>query len=363
MKSISEGKARLHISNDAFYNPKMEMLRDLSIAFLKSVSTKNKRVLDSTAATGIRAIRYCLEAGAKDVTLLDINKKAAQMAKKNVKLNGLKLEVINKSIQEYANTVRRTSFDIIDHDPFGSPAPNMFDLMKLSWDGTILMVTATDTAVLCGAHEGACIKIYGSQPLHNEMCKEVGIRILLSYIARTAAQFNFGTEALVSISDMHYMRVFVRLNYGAAKAIDSLKTSGFGTFCRSCYDFRFEKGIAPSIPDKCSQCSSRLQVFGPLWLGQLYDKKIVSKMIRNTKDEKNRKMMKLIYDELDTPLFYSVPKLTKHLGMAAISNYKVMERLAKSGAVVTRTQFDENAFKTDATSSKVLKTVRDITPK
>ena len=157
MKLISEGKARLYTGDNVFYNPEMKTLRDVSVLFLKAISTKRKRVLDATAATGVRAIRYALEAGAKDVTLLDINARAARVAKKNVGFNHLKFEVLNLSIQEFANT-HRGSFEIIDLDPFGSPSPDVYDIMKLCWDGTILMITATDTAVLCGAHEGGVRK-------------------------------------------------------------------------------------------------------------------------------------------------------------------------------------------------------------
>ena len=344
MNRISEGKAKIYTSGDVFYNQKMTELRDISVMFLKAISAKKKRVLDSTAATGIRAIRYALEANAKDVTLLDINKKAAAIARKNVKLNKLNFKVIGIGVQEYAN-IDQHRFEIIDHDPFGSPAPNMFDLMKLSVDGTVLMMTATDTAVLCGAHAGACMKVYGSKPLHNEMCKEVGIRILIGYTARMASQFNFGVVPLLSISDMHYMRIFVRLEHSAEKAVESVKTGGIGTFCRSCYEFKFAKGLAPLISEKCSACGSKLESFGPLWLGQLYDKEILKKMLDNTVGEMASRKIEMLYKELDVPLFYSVPKLTKHLGMTAVSNYKVMERLAKSGAQVTRTQFDPTAFK------------------
>lgn len=357
MNRINEGNAVIYTAGNVFYNPKMQTLRDISVAFIKATANKKVKVLDSTAATGVRAIRYALEAGTKDVTLLDINKTAARMARKNVKLNRLKLEVFNESIQEFANS-HKGSFGVIDHDPFGSPAPNLFDIMKLSWDGTILMITATDTAVLCGAHGGACIKIYGSRPLHNEMCKEAGLRILLSYTARTAAQFNFGIEPLLSISDMHYMRIFIRLKFGAAQAIESVKESGLGAFCSKCYRFTFKKGVAPPISGKCEKCGSQLETFGPLWLGNIYDKKVVKKTLAGTKSKDARKLLEIIGAELDTPLFYNVPSLTKHLGMTSVSNYKVMERLRKSGAKVTKTQFDIVGFKTDADSSKVLRVIK-----
>jgi tRNA (guanine26-N2/guanine27-N2)-dimethyltransferase len=362
MNQVSEGKAKVYTGKGVFYNPKMSELRNLSVIFLRAISTKHKRVLDSTAATGIRAIRYAKEAGAKDVTLLDINKTAANLARKNVKLNKLKFKVIGDGLQEYAN-VGQNRFDIIDHDPFGSPAPNIFDLMKLSVNGTVLMLTATDTAVLCGAHPGACIKMYGSKPLHNEMCKEVGIRILLNYTARMASQFNFGIVPLVSISDMHYMRIFIMLDHGAEKAVESMKTGGIGTFCAKCYEFRVKKGLAPLIADTCPNCGSKVESFGPLWLGELYDKELLKRMLDIAPEGNSRKMIQLLYDELDVPLFYSVPRLTKHLGLTSTSHYAVMQRLEKLGAQVTRTQFDPTAFKTDATSSEVINAVKSLNKK
>lgn len=356
MKTIVEGKARI-LTGDAFYNPKMAMLRDMSVMFLKAVRTRNMRVLDSTAATGVRAIRYALEAGTKNVTLIDINKKAAAVAKKNVKLNGLKLKVMNESIQGLANE-HEGSFEAIDHDPFGSPAPNMFDLMKLAWNGTNLMITATDTAVLCGAHAGACIKVYGSRPLHNEMCKEAGLRILLNFTARTAAQFNFGMMPLLSISDMHYMRVFVRLEFGADKSIASMKNTGIGAFCSKCYEYMFEKGVAPLLGPLCPKCKSKMEPFGPIWLGSMRDRDTIMKMRKNSISDAASEKMDLLYEELDVPMFYSVPKLTKRLGVTSVSHYAVMEKLQETGARVTRTQFDPNGFKTDASIEEVFASVR-----
>ena len=355
MKQVNEGKAKFYTDVNVFYNPEMKTLRDISVLFLKAISTKKKKVIDATAATGVRSIRYSLEAGAKDVTLLDMNERAAKIAAKNIKLNRLKFKVLNKSIQEFAAT-HRGSFDIIDLDPFGSPVPQINDIMKLSWDGTVLMITATDTAVLCGAHEAACVKIYGSKPLHNEMCKEVGIRILLNYVTKIASSFNFGIVPLISISDRHYMRIFVRLEFGAAKAIGSVKSTGLGAFCRKCYTFKFAGGVAPLIYGKCETCENKMEAFGPLWLGKLYDKSITSKMV----EKADIQILKGINDELDVPMFYSVPKITEALGLGSVSHYKVIEKLRLAGRSAAATQFDKNGVKTDASSKEVFKVVKEL---
>ena len=156
-----EGKARIKYSDNAFLNPTAKFVRDLCVAFAGSIASKETSILDPTAATGIRGIRYYLETRSKDVTLLDINKKAAAIAKKNLAFNKVKARLLNKSIQEFANTTDER-FDIIDLDPFGSIAPNLYDILKISKDGTYLTFSATDAAVLCGAHPKACLKIYAA---------------------------------------------------------------------------------------------------------------------------------------------------------------------------------------------------------
>ena len=148
MKTIEEGSASIVVGEGVFYNPRMSVLRDISVSFLNSLG-KGKKVIDCTSATGVRGIRYAIEAGA-EVTFLDINEKAYANSKANIRRNKLKSRALNKSLQEYANTARET-YDAIDLDPFGSPAPCMYDAMKLARSGTTLMATATDTAVLCGA--------------------------------------------------------------------------------------------------------------------------------------------------------------------------------------------------------------------
>lgn len=361
MEVVKEGAAKIVVRDGVFYNPKMEELRDISVAFLKAIDSKNKTLLDSTAATGIRGIRYALEAGVKEIEFLDINRNAYLNTKLNMKRNGIKAGVSNISIQAFAST-KNAKFDIIDLDPFGTPSPYIFDVLKLCKDSTVLMITATDTAVLCGAHELACIRVYGSKPMHSVICHEVGTRILVDYVARTAAQFAFGVEPLLVISRMHYIRVFLRLRVGAREAVKSLKTTGFGTFCRRCQNFGYVLGLAPAVSTECEYCGSRMEAFGPLWLGSLYDKKLLARI--NSELRKNNKrdsadFLGLLKDELDIPFFYSLPRITKSLRMSSVSPRLVMDRLGKRYRV-SKTQFDQDGLKTDAGIKEVIRTVKHV---
>ena len=358
MRTVREGSATLKIGDGVFYNPKMSKLRDVSVIFLRAMGLKRAKLLDATAATGIRGIRYCLESGIADTTMLDINPKAYRNARSNARLNKIKAHVIGESLQEFAGS-SHDAFDVIDIDPFGSPAPMVHDALKLSKDGTLMMITATDTATLCGAEGPACLRIYGSMPMHNELCHESSVRILLSFVAREAAQFNFGIEPLLSIADMHYVRVFLRLRRGAAQATESVKASGFAACCSRCHAFAFKKGIAQSVLEKCVNCGAEMRAYGPMWLGNLKDQGTVVGMLKESRayPETSADFVRGLSDELDIQFFYSVSKITSYLKTGSVPMQQVIDALGKRHRV-SRTQFDNYSLKTDASLREVIKAVK-----
>jgi tRNA (guanine26-N2/guanine27-N2)-dimethyltransferase len=344
-----EGKARIKYTADAFLNPAAKLSRDYIVAFINSVAGEGARVLDATAASGIRGIRYALETQAKDITLLDINRSAFGSLKKNLTYNHVKAKAYNSSIQEFANTTGE-KFEVIDLDPFGGVTPYINDLMKVSKDGTYLLATATDTAVLCGAQHKACVRLYDSVPMHNELCHEIGVRILIGYIARTAAQFNFGVEPLLSLSYMHYMRVFLRLSSGAKIANASIGNIGYAYSCAKCHDRYCKHGQVPDAT--CRTCAGRLEVSGKLWTGSLHDKAIAksirSQLESSGAERRELKLIATIEDELDVPLYYSVPKMTKKLGIGSVSPDLAISVLRERGFSASKTHMHDSCIKTDA---------------
>ena len=348
----SEGKARIRYTADAFLNPDATLSRDFSVAFINAVSTGKMNALDSTAATGIRGIRYCKETKAKDITFLEINEKAYASLKKNIAYNKVKALAYKKSIQEFANTTKE-KFDIIDLDPFGGVTPYIYDLLKVSKGGTFLLATATDTAVLCGAEHKACIRLYDSVPMHNELCHETGIRILIGYMARTAAQFNLGIDVLMSLSYMHYMRVFLRLNSGFKSANNSVGNIGYAYHCPKCGNSYCKAGQMPE--SMCPVCKSRLDVSGKLWVGRLHDKAVVGSisdyLSKHAAAKKETKLIETIRSELDIPLYYSMPRITRRLGIGSVSPDLAMKMLKEKGFKVSKTHMQDSCIKTDASAA------------
>ena len=361
-----EGKAVIKYTKKSFLNPDAMMSRDISVAFASVFAKKDSKVIDTTSATGIRGIRYYLETPSKDITMLEMNDDVLESLKKNVKYNRVKAKIMGDSIQKFANSTS-DKFDIIDLDPFGGATPYIYDLMKISKDGTYLMITVTDTAVLCGADYKACIRLYDARPMHNEICHEVGMRILIGYVAKVAAQFNFGIEVLASFSYLHYMRIFVKIKHGSTSALDSVKKLGYVHCCTKCLYRHTEKSTFPAM-HKCEMCGAQLETAGKVWLGSLQDIHAVSAVVREmdgkqTYNSKSIEFMKGISQEIDMPLYYEIPKITRKMGIGSVSTNALILGLRSHGFLASRTHISRYGIKTDANIKQIKSAILECMPK
>ena len=189
-----------------FYNPSMKFSRDLNVEFAKKLAFEGL-FLDGMAASGIRGIRLALECGF-DVEFCDTSKLAVETIRTNLKLNNLNSKVFHGDVQDQ---VKRKKYDWIDIDPFGTPAPYLESVIENVSNGGILGIAATDTAVLCGAKPSICFKRYGSYSMKRVAAKEVGVRILLGRIQTLARKYNRSIEPLLSYSEGHHLRVFLKI--------------------------------------------------------------------------------------------------------------------------------------------------------
>ena len=155
-------------------------------------------------------------------------------------------------------------FDIVDIDPFGTPAPYVESAAASLRAGGMICVTATDTSALCGTYTEPCIRKYGAVPLKTEYCHENGLRILAGFVARTFSKYKKYIEVKFSHSTEHYMRIYATIGKGAANTDESLKSLGYIAHCKKCLNRMVIMGLAPSIPENCPVCGGVLNVGGPL---------------------------------------------------------------------------------------------------
>ncbi len=360
--SYKEGKATVYFDKEVFLNPHARLSRELSVAVVKAVGKKGMRLADPTAATGIRGIRYALETPVKDITLVDINRQAYLAARRNAKANGISCKIINDDIQHFCN-VSKEHFDIIDLDPFGGVTPYVHDILRMCRDGTYFFATATDTAVLCGSKKSACIRLYDAVPMHNHLCHEGGIRILLGYIARHAAAYGFGIEPLLSVTYRTYMRVFTKLYHGSEKATAAIKNLGYAYYCQNCGLTRTSMTEFPDMLE-CPACGSRLIISGKMWLGRLFDENVRDKSLSNINDSgldgENRRLISLMKEELDIPMYYHVPTITKMLGIGSVSPHEVVKWLHAHGFKASLTHIHDSSVKSDCTIEDMKRCITSI---
>lgn len=332
-----------------FYNPTMEKNRDMSILLLRAVVKSGHRVLDGLAATGAMGIRASLEVPGVQVTCNDRNPMAVELIRNNARLNGLELEAIeNKSLQSLLSEKR---YDFIDVDPFGTPVPFTDSAFQASLRGGIVAVSATDTAVLCGAQPRACNRRYEAKPLHIDCCKEIALRILLGHCARVAAQYEKAVRPLLSFGADHYLRTSVIVEQGARRAEESLANLGGVAFDRR----SGRRWLTKERPEG-------VEWAGPLWIGGLCDADVVSRLtpLGQMRHETCLLVESLKAEVASPGLYVTTGFLARQLRCSPPKLNALLNGLRARGHEVTRTHFDPNGLKTDAAWDDLTATYRKL---
>ncbi|XP_067638062.1 tRNA (guanine(26)-N(2))-dimethyltransferase-like isoform X2 [Eurosta solidaginis] len=286
---IKESTTEIIAGAAVFYNPVQEFNRDLSISVLnvylkrlirerEAAAHKNDqipnesnandkkpytagvkyddglRILEALFATGLRSIRYAKEvAGVRKIVANDLSKVAVDFIHVKMLHNGVEhLIVPSEGTRMYLSTSYEKRFDVIDLDPYGCLNRFLDDAIQSLTSGGLLLVTATDMALLAGNTPEACYAKCSSVPLRMKCCHEMGLRILLHCIETHANRYGKYIEPLLSISADVYVRVFVCVHRSQAKCKYSMSKQSMIFQCTGCDTYTLQPmGIVKSkISDK-----------------------------------------------------------------------------------------------------------------
>jgi tRNA (guanine26-N2/guanine27-N2)-dimethyltransferase len=336
-EQTAEGKALVFVPKEkkvskklpVFYNPAMKLNRDISVLLLNSVENKSMQIALPLAGTGVRGVRFLLElkkGKIKNINMNDYGDEPAKIINKNLKLNKIKKSSKIKITKKDANMflLESSGFDYIDIDPFGTPNYFLDSAVKRLARGGILAVTATDTSALAGTFPSACKRKYWAVPLRNELKHEIGLRILIRKVQLIAAQFEKALTPIYSYSDQHYMRVFFSCEKGKHKADKIIEQQG-----------NYEKA-------------------GPIWLGKLWDKRLASKIAKQS----DERILRLIAEEskLDTVGFHDMHKICKRSKIKNIPKTKdIIKAIKKKGYKAAETHFSPSSLRSDIPLKTLLK--------
>ena len=358
-----------------FYNPTMELNRDVAVLALQTYQRMVDReisVCEPLTGCGIRGVRFAKEVeGVREVVLNDINPEAVKLASFNVHQNKLADHVTvtnedaNLFLSRYAAPRRR--FDFIDVDPFGSPAPYLDSAIRALRDNGLLALTATDMAPLCGVHPQAGVRKYGGRPLRTEYCHELAVRLLAGCLTMTAAKHDIGINVLFSHSTDHYIRVYAVAHHSAKQADKSVQMMGYVLHCFACFHRETSKGMFSPFKQECPECGSKLNVAGPLWLGKLFDEKFCSLMEedvekRDLKQEKRiLRLLSLARKEAGAPVtYYVIDKICDKLNLPIPPLTETLDELKQAGFQATPTHFHTRGVRTNAPARIVKEIVMKV---
>ncbi|KAG7190364.1 hypothetical protein KM043_006475 [Ampulex compressa] len=406
---LKEGKAEILVKNkNVFYNPVQEFNRDLSIAVLtlfaknranevpKKASKVSKHadahiknttdlekhegitVLEALSATGLRSIRYAKEVPAiKKIIANDISANAVESITNNVRHNEVEHLVVpnheDATLFMYRN--KKSVFDAVDLDPYGCPTPFLDAAVQCISDGGLLMVTATDMAVLAGNSPETCYLKYGAVSLKSKACHEIALRILLQNIASHAARYGRFIVPLLSVSVDFYIRVFVKVYSSQIKCKDNATKVGRIYQCSGCETFSVQplcvkKGTAyklpsaPHIDELCKHCCHKHHIGGPIWLDPLHNQEFIAQMLCSLNDftlgtlRRIEGVLHVIHEELDVPLYYTLDRLMSVIKCFTPPMKVFRSALLNAGYKVSYSHANKISIKTDAPNNVIWDIVR-----
>lgn len=317
----------------AFYNPAMRPNRDLSVLLVQAESKRRGRALDVgdvLSGTGVRSLRLAHEAGA-NVWANDADPKAAAAIQEGIEAHGLTtVHPIQGDAHAFLASRR---FDVVDVDPYGSPAPFLDGAVRATRHGGLVCLTATDTAALSGRYPRVCRRRYGAEHhLHPEPWRsEVGLRILAGAVIRAAGRLDRAATPVLSVFGGHWMRVVLRVEDGKAKADDRHRK------------LRWVE-VAEDAPVWGSDGS------GPMWSGPLHDAGLLADMVPDAGTAPaTSRLLALLLQEAHAPPFWIDPgRLRRHADREHPGRDVLIQRLRDAGFVATRTHLDPQGIRTDA---------------
>ena len=368
------GKPHRYLPADlpVFYNPLMEINRDLTIVSLAAYSDFFDKPLEelcyveALAGSGIRGFRVLNEVGMIDVILNDINPLCIQLMHFNARFFSVNIrahvQIFNYDANYLLNQFRlwRKSVDIVDIDPFGTPSPFIDSAIRALKKKTgLLLVTATDTAPLVGKFENASIRKYGTVIGETLFCNEIAVRALLYFIHREATKYRIGLKPIFGFFFRNFVKVGL-ISIPGRKTADKLwERIGW---IKIKDDFEYEV-----LPLKKPEHNHK-KLIGPLWIGEIFDKKFIKTCINKIpkipiSDQTKRELLKWLkaeYKASSLIMYYNLEAIASKLKRATPRIEHIIKKLRENGYIAERTHFDTKAIKTSAPYQKIVEAIKEL---
>ena len=367
-----EGQAKFQVGA-AFYRPQSRLGRDLAVlaAAVYRQQRGQLRVLDAMAGCGVRSLRYLQEAAADFVWVNEGNPELRELIIHNLAAADLSphaLHVTHCDANEifFARYHQRDFYDLVDIDCFGGGAPYLSTGLWATRLGGLLYVTSTDTRTTGGHNPERSVQLYGAYARPHPAGHEQGARLLIGSALQQAAARGLASRPLFSYYNGHVHRLMLRLTTDAPWPAAQY---GFLGYCHHCGHYQSlswrQLGRALCHHPHLSAAAIAPQPFvisGPLWLGELHDRDFLKLMIAQAQGwnwHQPAALLELMHAEATLPPYYfPLPEIGRQGRMDIPKRERLMQVLSDRGFAVSRTHFDPQAIKTDATVADCIAAAR-----
>ncbi len=350
---IREGAVQLTEADGAFFNPNARLSRDFGVFTLKWEADRigrPLRIMDLLCGGGARTARYLLETPVDQIWACDGSLPAVTQTADILAMNRapadrvfLRQGMMHTICREL--TTRGETFDWVDLDAFGSPAPLWHEAAPLVRDGGVLYVTATDMAALWGKYREPCLRRYGALSRPWECGDEIGARVLLAALQNDLGKMDRYGVPVFTLDQNFAIRIALRIHHGAERY--PANHIGWLTRCHTCGTLR----PAPLIPTPCTcaHCSGPVDLAGPLWTGPLWAKEWLAADDDAGLPDVDA-MRSIMRHEADMPVgYYRLPD-SAHRTAAPRQPRRdhLMQTIIDQGIRCSATHFDRAALRVDA---------------
>ncbi|XP_014251528.1 TRMT1-like protein [Cimex lectularius] len=349
------------------------------------------RCVDVVSDCGGNGLFWKLTFGSSiDVVVNNCEAQIAELIERNASLNNLKVCVANKDPCVLLHE-RGYNFVYLDCK---TEAAQCFDaaVRNISRQG-IFVVTTNDDSSLHGGDNNVAFRRYGGRITRTTYAAELGIRLFIAALARSAARHDRAIRVLLCAVYKSTFTVAIMCLNGASLAnrvikeeIRSLK------HCMVCEERVFYPPETEfpvdhnsvKLPCECSKNApgETCQVLGPLWSGDLFDRDFIDRMLFRglVGDQFLEKELKTILEESkcpskeddnvggkrmkmdhvsSPPFYYNVHKHHPRSEQQVTMN-KIINELRNAGFRASRTHFDKVSIRTNANMREMAYIIKKI---
>ncbi|MEB3291011.1 MAG: tRNA (guanine-N1)-methyltransferase [Leptolyngbya sp.] len=364
-----EGQVTFTVGN-AFYRPQSALARDLAVlvATLEKQRLGHVRVLDAMTGSGVRPLRYLLEAGADWVWANEGNPELANTLQANLaSVDSSRYRLTHDDAQAvfFRCYQERDFYDLVDIDNFGSPSPHTSNALWAAKIGGLLYLTSTDARSTSGHDPERSLRIYGAAARAHPAAHEQGLRLLIGHAAQTAAARGLGIQPVFSLFTGQVHRAMVRL---VKRPTLSSQTYGFLGYCHTCGQFQTvdwrKLGQVACMGSHPTEESPHPILSGPLWLGELHHRPTLAAMTALAEawgwSSQSHVLHRMAAELSLPPYYYPLGELGRRGRMDIPNRDQFIAKLHHQGYRATVPSCDPQAIKTNASLAVCLAVARQL---